>query len=177
MSIPVESLPYFVTELADEIYLSLATIGTALTSLWDGLTEKLRSAPQSTDLAPLLETIVCEFERRGKLFNGAGVVMADSVLADRPRHLEWWLPDVQRGPQRLMLESNPHSEYFYDCTEMDWFAIPREPPASIAHIPAAPTRSRHPEKPSRPQVAFAHGKVVSASRAFRCVSSGRSTDP
>ncbi|MFD0360128.1 cache domain-containing protein [Nocardia sp. GCM10030253] len=118
----VESLAASVAKLADDTYLSLATIGTALTTLWDGLTEKLRSAPRSADLAPLRETIFGELERRGKLFTGAGVVMADGVLADRPRHLEWWLPDAQR----LMLELNPHSEYFYDYTKMDWFTIPRE---------------------------------------------------
>ncbi|MGO4615856.1 cache domain-containing protein [Nocardia sp. 2YAB30] len=133
--VTVESLAYFVTKLADEVYLSLATIGTALTTLWDGLAEKLRSAPQSTDLAPLRETIVGELERRGKLFNGAGVVMADGVLADRPRYLEWWLPDAQRGPQRLVLELNPHSEYFYDYTGMDWFAIPREQGRRWVHGP------------------------------------------
>jgi len=118
----IESLADSVTKLADEIYLSLTTIGTALTTLWDGLTEKLRSAPQSADLAPLRETIIGELERRGKLFNGAGVVMADGVLTDRPRHLEWWLPDAQR----LVLELNPDSEYFYDYTKMDWFTVPRE---------------------------------------------------
>ncbi|MFQ6398774.1 hypothetical protein ACLMAJ_35720 [Nocardia sp. KC 131] len=118
----VESLADSVAKLADEIYLSLAIIGTALTTLWGDLTEKLRSAPQSSDLAPLRETIAGELERRGKLFSGAGVVMADGVLADRPRHLEWWLPDAQR----LMLELNPDSEYFYDYTKMDWFSIPRE---------------------------------------------------
>lgn len=41
----VESLASSVAKLVDEIYLSLETIGTALTILWGGLTEKLRSAP------------------------------------------------------------------------------------------------------------------------------------
>ncbi|WP_433621096.1 cache domain-containing protein [Nocardia sp. CA-120079] len=118
----IESLADSVTKLADEVYTSLATIGTALTTLWDELTEKLRSAPRAKDLAPLRETILGELESRGKLFNGAGVVMADRVLADHPRHLEWWLP----AAQRLVLELNPGSEYFYDYTKMDWFTVPRE---------------------------------------------------
>ncbi|MFQ6398011.1 hypothetical protein ACLMAJ_31790 [Nocardia sp. KC 131] len=124
--VTVESLASAVARLADEVYLSLATIGTALTTLWDGLTEKLGSVPRSTDLAPLRETIVGELERRGNLFDGAGVVLAEGLLVDQPRHLEWWLPDVQRGPRRLMLELNPQSEYFYDYTGMDWFVIPRD---------------------------------------------------
>lgn len=118
----IESLADSVTKLADEIYLSLTTIGTALTARWKGFTERQRLAPRSTDLAPLRETILGELERRGKLFNGAGVVMADGVLTDHPRHLEWWLPDGQR----LILELNPDSEYFYDYTEMDWFTVPRD---------------------------------------------------
>ncbi|MFI6957868.1 cache domain-containing protein [Nocardia sp. NPDC050408] len=118
----IESLADSVAKLADEIYLSLTAIGTALTTLWDGLTEMPRSAPRSTDLAPLRETIIGELERHGKLFAGAGVVMADGVLTDRPRHLDWWLPDAQR----LLLELNPDSEYFYDYTKMDWFTVPRE---------------------------------------------------
>ncbi|MEV6336915.1 cache domain-containing protein [Nocardia vinacea] len=118
----IESLADSVTKLADEIYLSLTTIGTSLTALWKGLTERPRLAPRSTDLAPLRETILGELERRGKLFNGAGVVMADGVLTDHPRHLEWWLPDGQR----LILELNPDSEYFYDYTKMDWFTVPRD---------------------------------------------------
>lgn len=118
----IESLADSVTKLADEVYVSLKTIGTALTNLWDGLTEKPPFAPRSTDLASLRETILGELERRGRLFNGAGVVMADGVLADRPRHLDWWLPDGNR----LNLEMNPDSEYFYDYTKMDWFTVPRD---------------------------------------------------
>ncbi|WP_454198612.1 cache domain-containing protein [Nocardia sp. Marseille-Q1738] len=121
-SVTVESLAHAVTKLADEVYQSLETLATALRTLWNGLSEK----PRSTDLAPLRETILGELERRGKLFHGAGVVMADGVLLDRPLYLEWWSLDAQRGPQRLTLELNPQSEYFYDYTGMDWFTIPRD---------------------------------------------------
>ncbi|WP_280498111.1 cache domain-containing protein [Nocardia asiatica] len=122
----VASLAHAVTELADEVYRSLQIIATGLTTLWAGLPAQSRHAPRSTDLAPLRATIVGELEQRGNLFESAGVVMADGVLADRPRHLEWWSLDAQRGPQRLILELNPHSEYFYDYAEMEWFAIPRD---------------------------------------------------
>ncbi|WP_433722894.1 cache domain-containing protein [Nocardia sp. CA-129566] len=118
----IESLGDSVAKLAHEVYLSLTTIGTALTTLWDRLTEEPRSALRSTDLALLREIILGEIERHGRLFNGAGVVMADGVLADCPRHLEWWLPDAQR----LILELNPDSEYFYDYTKMEWFTVPRD---------------------------------------------------
>ncbi|MEU1999707.1 cache domain-containing protein [Nocardia gamkensis] len=133
--VTVESLASAVTELAEEVYRSLGIIGSELATLWEALTGERKLAPRSADLAPLRETIVGELERRGKLLESAGVVMADGILADRPRYLEWWLLDAQRRPQRLVLELNPHSEYFYDYTGMEWFAIPREQGRRWAHGP------------------------------------------
>ncbi|NKY30845.1 cache domain-containing protein [Nocardia gamkensis] len=133
--VTVESLASAVTELAEEVYQSLGIIGSELATLWEALTGERQLAPRSADLALLRETIVGELERRGKLLESAGVVMADGILADRPRYLEWWLLDAQRRPQRLVLELNPHSEYFYDYTGMEWFAIPREQGRRWAHGP------------------------------------------
>ncbi|MEU1549759.1 cache domain-containing protein [Nocardia sp. NPDC005745] len=133
--VTVESLASTVTELAEEIYQSLGVIGSELATLWEALTGERQLAPRSADLALLRETIVGELERRGKLLESAGVVMADGILSDRPRYLEWWLLDAQRRPQRLVLELNPHSEYFYDYTGMEWFAIPREQGHRRAHGP------------------------------------------
>ncbi|MCC3330903.1 cache domain-containing protein [Nocardia abscessus] len=133
--VTVESLASAVTALADEIYRSLGIIGAGLTTLWEGFAENPRHTPRSTDLAPLRETIVGELEQRGNLFESAGVVLADGVLADRPRHLEWWFLNTQRGPQRLLLELDPRSEYFYDYTQMEWFAIPRDQGRRWAHGP------------------------------------------
>ncbi|MFI9415437.1 cache domain-containing protein [Nocardia gamkensis] len=133
--VTVESLASAVTELAEEVYQSLGIIGSELATLWEALTGERQVAPRSADLALLRETIVGELERRGKLLESAGVVMADGILADRPRYLEWWLLDAQRRPQRLVLELNPHSEYFYDYTGMEWFAIPREQGRRWAHGP------------------------------------------
>lgn len=133
--VTVESLVHAVTELAEEIYRSLGVIGDALTTLWESYAAKLRQPPRSTDLAPLRDTIVGELERRGKLFESAGVVMADGVLADRPRYLEWWFLGTEGGSQRLVLELNPHNEYFYDYTTMEWFTIPRDQGRRWVHGP------------------------------------------
>jgi hypothetical protein len=133
--VTVESLASAVAELAEEIYQSLGIIGSELATLWEALTGERQLAPRSADLALLRETIAGELERRGKLLESAGVVMADGILADHPRHLEWWLLDAQRNPQRLVLELNPDSEYFYDYTGMEWFAIPREQGRRWAHGP------------------------------------------
>ncbi|MGW1738275.1 cache domain-containing protein [Nocardia sp. NPDC001965] len=130
----IESLAAVVTELADQVYLSLTTISAALLALWEDR-RKSPPPPRSTDLAALREPIVHELERRGALFDGAGVVMADGVLADRARFLEWWHTDPVRGLQRLTPELNPQSEYFYDYTQMDWYVIPRDRGQRWAHGP------------------------------------------
>jgi hypothetical protein len=134
--VTVESLAHTVGKLAEEVYRSLGIIGTALATLWEDLAGQPRSAPRSTDLVALRDTIVGELERHGKILESAGVVLADGILADRPRHLEWWLLDAQSRPQRLLLELNPHSEYFYDYTGMEWFAIPRDQDRRWVHGPA-----------------------------------------
>lgn len=133
--VTVESLSRVVTRLADDVYESLDAIGSALTARWEAMVQRRSIPPGSTDLAELRDTIVAELDRRGSLFNSAGVVMADGVLADRPRHLEWWQPDTGRGPQRHIVDLNPRSEYFYDYTVMDWFAIPRDQGKRWVHGP------------------------------------------
>ncbi|WP_051165540.1 cache domain-containing protein [Nocardia testacea] len=131
----VESLASVVAELAEQIYSSLATIGAALTGVWEEATGRRRAAPRSTDLAALREPIVDELEQVGDLFDGAGVVIADGVLADRPRFLEWWQMHPEHRPHRLDPELNPQSEYFYDYTQMDWYVVPRDERHRWVHGP------------------------------------------
>ncbi|WP_157105831.1 cache domain-containing protein [Nocardia sienata] len=131
----VESLASVVAELAEQIFLPLTTIGNALTSVWNEVTGNRRSAPRSADLTSLREPITRELEQAGDLFDGAGVVIADGVLADRPRFLEWWQLHPAHEPHRLDPELNPQSEYFYDYTQMDWYVVPRDERHRWVHGP------------------------------------------
>jgi hypothetical protein len=123
----LEQVQGAVTALVEDVFASLQTIATATQSLWDRL-ESDATAPRSTDLAVLRDVVISELQRQGRMFNGAGVVVADCVLADCARHLEWWRPDPKNGgpAQKLSLDLNPRSEYFYDYTSMEWFAVPRD---------------------------------------------------
>jgi len=116
-----------ITVLVEGIFASLQVIGSTLSTLWDRFEDK-GIAPRSTDLAALRDVVIAELQRHGDLFNGAGVVVADRSLADRPRYLEWWRSDREHGgaSQRLNLDLNPQSEYFYDYSTMEWFAVPRD---------------------------------------------------
>lgn len=114
------------TRLVDHIYSSLDRIGVSLIDLWADSTAQ-GTAPRAGDLGALRTAVTKELDAQGRLFNGAGVVMAHGSLGDRDRYLEWWRPEgPRRDTQRLTLDLNPQSEYFYDYTDMDWFAIPRD---------------------------------------------------
>ena len=123
----LEQVHTAVTALVDDIFASLQAIATATSALWDRL-ENDSHPPRSADLAVLRDVVISELQRQGPTFNGTGVVVADGVLADCARYLEWWRPDTRAGgpAQRLNLDLNPHSEYFYDYTGMEWFAVPRD---------------------------------------------------
>ena len=112
-----------VSELVEDIFGSLDRIGAAATELWDRLVRNGKS-PRSSDLRELREAVLAELRHQGAMFNGSGLVLADSVLADLPRHLEWWR--VGAEPQKLTFDLNPDSEYFYDYSVMEWFVVPRD---------------------------------------------------
>ena len=124
-----------ITALVEGVFDSLDRIAQAMAGLWDGL-ESQGTAAQSTDLAGLRDAVLGELDRQGSIFNGTGVVVADSVLADRPRYLEWWRRDSREVQARkLMLDMNPHSEYFYDYSTMDWFTAARDRDTRWIHGP------------------------------------------
>lgn len=116
-----------VAALVETVFNSLESIAAATRSLWDRFEAK-DATPRSTDLAALRDVVIAELQRQGKTFNGAGIVVADGALTDCPRYLEWWRPDHHHGggAQRLTLDLNPNSEYFYDYSTMEWFAVPRD---------------------------------------------------
>ncbi len=110
-------------QLVERIFDSLGRIGTATAHLWDSLSEK-GITPQSADLRELRDIVLAEVRAQPDMLNGAGVVVADGVLADRPRHLEWWRGGSK--PQQLTFDLNPNSDYFYDYSAMEWFVVPRD---------------------------------------------------
>ncbi len=125
-----------VRDLVDSIFSSLQTIADATRKLWDQL-ESTSAPPRAADLAGLRDVVVGELRRHGTTFNGTGVVVADQLLSDSPRYLEWWRPEHTHGgaAQKFTLDLNPNSEYFYDYTSMEWFAVPRDRNTSWVYGP------------------------------------------
>ena len=116
-----------VAAFVENVYSSLESIAAATRSLWDRF-EANGETPRSTDLASLRDVVIAELQHQGTTFNGAGIAVADGALCDCPRYLEWWRPDHRHGgsAQRLTLDLDPTSEYFYDYSTMEWFAVPRD---------------------------------------------------
>lgn len=120
----MESVAAAVSGLVEDIFGALDRIATATAGLWDRM--GANGIPvRSTDLTELRDAVLAELAARRSLFHGAGLVMADGALADRPRHLEWWSAGGAE-PHRESFDLNPNSDYFYDYTAMEWFVAPRD---------------------------------------------------
>lgn len=121
----LDSLGTAATELVNSIYRSLTVIGDQLLAVW--ATVDAGKGPRSAALAPIKATVVEQLSARGSLFNGAGVVMAEGILVDRERYLEWWRDDAgDHQLRRLVVNLDPRSAYYYDYSAMEWFVIPRD---------------------------------------------------
>lgn len=124
-----------VTAMTERVFTALDTIGSALSSLWNRLEDE-GVRPRSTDIGEVRDGVTAQLQHHSSLLNGAGVVIAEDRLSDRPRHVEWWRPEPGRGiSKRLNLDLNPQSEYFYDYSTMAWFAGPRDHAARWIHGP------------------------------------------
>ena len=113
------------------IFSSLDEIAAGLREVFDtadadGLRAGIREVQE---LRPLL---LQHLARHGRLFDGTGVVIEPGMLTDQDRYLEWWRVP---GPRRLSLDLDPSSETFYDYTQMEWFAVPRDTGQRVASGP------------------------------------------
>ncbi len=134
--VALASVAAALTTLVDGIFGSLQTIAAAARALWDRI-EDSGARPDSTDLAALRDTVIGELQRQSRLVNGVGFVVADGALADVARYLEWWRPNPRESgtAQRLRLDLNVGSEYFYDYSTMEWYSVPRDRGTRWVHGP------------------------------------------
>lgn len=77
-------------------------------------------------LKPVGDLAVAEIESRPGSLQGAGFVAAVDRLADAGRWLEWYSTDAAQRPQRLVVQSDPRNEYFYDYTVLPWYVVPAQ---------------------------------------------------
>lgn len=130
----IDAVTTVVTAMVERIFTTLDTLGAELTSVWNGL-EDSGVRPRSSDFGVLGNVVVAELQHHRRLLNGAGIVIAEDRLADRPRHVEWWRDLGSCVPKRVNLDLNPRSEYFYDYSTMAWFAGPRDHGSRWIHGP------------------------------------------
>jgi hypothetical protein len=53
-------------------------------------------------------------------------VAAPALLADAPWCLEWFARGAQGRPERLVTDTDPEGEGFYDYTVLPWWTVPAE---------------------------------------------------
>lgn len=80
---------------------------------------------RTADLAVLRPLVAAMLTSHQGFAAGAGVVLAPGVLADAPRHLEWWWATPAGQPSRLDVDLDPQSPEFYDYTSLPWYREPQ----------------------------------------------------
>ncbi len=107
----------FTTEL-EGIFSSLEVVGNAFLELWRGATGS--NVDFGPDELSALRPLILEQLRQRPFVDGIGVLVAENLLADLPRHVEWWRQD-RDNVVPLWLDLDPTSADVYDYLTMEWF--------------------------------------------------------
>ncbi|MFN8022889.1 MAG: cache domain-containing protein [Acidimicrobiales bacterium] len=100
----------------DAVFAALEQMARPLAAAWTGGPRPLTTAHLTS-----LQTHVVDSMMAHSTFNGAGYVLAEPALADRPRYLEWW-SRTPEGFEPLVLNLDPEAPDYYDYYGKDWFA-------------------------------------------------------
>jgi hypothetical protein len=117
---------------ASRVRAALAAVFGPVTAIGDGFVAQRRAclaagAALTPDRLSGLREII--WHQLGLLpaADGAGIVAAPGVIADKDRHLEWWQRTAagEDAFARIRLNLDPESIDLYDYLEMDWFTVPQ----------------------------------------------------
>ena len=101
---------------ADSIFDSLAVMASAMVDAWRQGERRFTG----DDIGALRPHIFEQLDRHAP-FDSAGYVLADTALADTPRHLEWWHRAPPASYLPLILTVEPGAPDCYDYYSMEWF--------------------------------------------------------
>lgn len=122
-SLPARLAADVVSRCARELAAATAIVFGALDEMARPLAEAWRDGPRplTTEHLTALQTHVVASMDEQATFNGAGYVLAEAALADRPRYLEWWARSPVSGFEPLVLNLDPTAPDYYDYYRKDWF--------------------------------------------------------
>jgi hypothetical protein len=119
---------------AAQVRAALEGVFGPVTAIGDGFVAQRRAclasgAPLTPDRLSGMREIIWHHLSMLPAADGAGIVAAPSVVADKDRHLEWWQRTAggDGGPDgftRIRLNLDPESIDLYDYLTMDWFTTP-----------------------------------------------------
>lgn len=128
---PANDLPAIdvtaVEQAAASIAAAVADVFRALEQLGDRLAVAWRAADDAGhsfdtgDLAGLQIDVFAMLDEQPS-FESGGFVLAETTLADRRRHLDWWHRNESAGFDFLVLNLDPDTADCYDYYAMEWFA-------------------------------------------------------
>ena len=106
------------TKELEGIFSSLEVVGNAFLSSWRDVAEG--RGEFGPDELSTLRPLILEQLRQRPFVDGIGVLVAENLLADLPRHIEWWRQD-RDNVVPLWLDLDPTSADVYDYLTMEWF--------------------------------------------------------
>ncbi len=83
-------------------------------------------AVRRTDLSRVGSLVMPVLKDRDCRLQGAGFVAAVDALADSRWWLEWFMRAASGAPERLLVDTDPRGENFYDYVAMPWYHVPRD---------------------------------------------------
>ncbi len=112
-----------VTRCVRELAAATAIVFAALDEMARPLAAAWTDGPQplTTEHLSSLQTHVFRQMDEQPTFSGAGYVLTESALRDRPRYLEWWSRSPGHGYEPLILNLDPAAPDYYDYYSMEWF--------------------------------------------------------
>ena len=85
----------------------------------------MHEAVRRTDLTRVGSLVMPVLKDRRCRVQGAGFVAAVDALADSRWWLEWFMRAANGSPERLLIDTDPRGENFYDYESLPWYDVPR----------------------------------------------------
>ena len=110
------------TDAIEGLFTSLEVVASAFLELYRDATSARRDF--GPDELSTLRPLIFDQLRQRPFVDGIGILVAEDLLANVPRHVEWWRQD-RDNVVPLWLDLDPTSADLYDYLTMDWFVRAR----------------------------------------------------
>lgn len=114
-----------VTEIIDEAFGLADRIAAGVEAVFTAGFAAGRLVRQD-DLGEIAAIVKPALDDPASRLQGAGFVAAVDTMADAPWWLEWFMRRQQGRAERLVVDTDPRGENFYDYVALPWYHVPRD---------------------------------------------------